>query len=136
MPRCPACAVRAAARSGVERRDGHVATTSRCVWGEDPCAEEQDRPGRVTYGDRPDKRPDRPQVVRSTRGVERAVPRWGTREDGQAAATTRQTTFGSKIAPRLARHGVAPGADLDGADAARVTAAQLAALEGPLCIPR
>jgi uncharacterized protein DUF4277 len=43
-----ACAGRAAARVGVERRDVHVETTSRRVGGDDQCAEEQDVPFRVT----------------------------------------------------------------------------------------
>jgi Domain of unknown function (DUF4277) len=45
-----ACAVRAAARFGLERRYGHFETTSRNVWGDDQFAEEQDLPFRVTYG--------------------------------------------------------------------------------------
>jgi hypothetical protein len=43
-----ACAVRAAARVGVECRDGHFETTSRRLWGAYQCAEEQDVPFRVT----------------------------------------------------------------------------------------
>jgi hypothetical protein len=43
-----ACAVRAAARFGVEGRSVHSATTSRSLWGDDPCAEEQGVPRRVT----------------------------------------------------------------------------------------
>jgi hypothetical protein len=43
-----ACAVRAAARFGLERRDVHVDTTSCSVWGDSQCAEEGDRPCRVT----------------------------------------------------------------------------------------
>jgi Domain of unknown function (DUF4277) len=45
-----ACAVRAAARFGLERRSGHCDTTSRHVWGDYHFAEAQDIPFRVTYG--------------------------------------------------------------------------------------
>ena len=45
-----ACAVRAAARLGLERRYVHFDTTSRHVWGDYPCAEEQDVPFQITYG--------------------------------------------------------------------------------------
>ncbi len=45
-----ACAVRAAARLGVERRDVHVDPTSRRVWGDSPCAAEPDVPCPVTSG--------------------------------------------------------------------------------------
>ena len=45
-----ACAVRASIRFGLERRYGHFDTTSRSVWGDYQCAEEQDLPFRVTYG--------------------------------------------------------------------------------------
>lgn len=45
-----ACAVRAAARFGLERRYVHFDTTSRNVWGDYQFAEEQDLPFRVTYG--------------------------------------------------------------------------------------
>jgi hypothetical protein len=93
MPLFTAWAVRAAARYGVARRYGPLDTTSRSVWGEDPCAEEQDLPFRVTYGDSQEKRPDLKPLVRSTLGVERAVPMWGKREDGQAADKPRKTTL-------------------------------------------
>ena len=53
-----ACAVRAAARFGLERRYVHFDTTSRSVWGEYQCAETQDLPFQVTYGYSKDKRPD------------------------------------------------------------------------------
>jgi hypothetical protein len=43
-----ACAVRAAARFGVERRYVHLDTTSRSVWGDYQFAEEPDVPFRVT----------------------------------------------------------------------------------------
>jgi hypothetical protein len=43
-----ACAVRAAARFGVEGRDVHFETTSRRLWGDYQWAEEQDVPFRVT----------------------------------------------------------------------------------------
>jgi hypothetical protein len=43
-----ACAVRAAATFGLEHRYVHFDTTSRSVWGEYQCAEDQDLPFRVT----------------------------------------------------------------------------------------
>jgi hypothetical protein len=43
-----ACAGRAAARFGLERRYVHFDTTSRNVWGDYPCAEEQDVPFQLT----------------------------------------------------------------------------------------
>ena len=45
-----ACAVRAATRSGLERRSVHFDTTSRSVCGEYQFAETQDLPFQVTYG--------------------------------------------------------------------------------------
>src|SRR5215468_11530416 len=44
MRLCTACAVRAAMRLDLERRYGHVETTSHRVWGDDQCAEPQARP--------------------------------------------------------------------------------------------
>jgi transposase len=123
-----ACAVRAAARFGLERRDVHVDTTARSVWGDYQSGENQDLPVQVTYGDSKDQRPDLKQVVLSTRCVERAVPMWGTPADGKASAKTRKTTLLSEIAHLLARDGVQPGASIDRADAALVTEDNLAAL--------
>ncbi len=45
-----ACAVRAAARFGLERRYVHFDTTSRSVWGDYQLAEEQDVPCQITSG--------------------------------------------------------------------------------------
>ena len=85
-----ACAVRAAARFGVERRYVHFDTTSRSVWGDYQFAEEQDVPFRVTYGYSKDKRPDLKQFVLSTLCIDRTVPIWGKLEDGNAS--TRPST--------------------------------------------
>jgi transposase len=131
-----ACAVRAAARYGLERRYVHFDTTSRSVWGEYQCAEEQDLPFRVTYGYSKDKRPDLKQFVLSTLCVDRAVPIWGKLEDGNASDKTLNTTLLSEIAQLLARHGVAPGAYIYVADAALVTEDNLAALKDTLFITR
>lgn len=135
-PRVTAWAVRAVTRVGVERRDVHGETTARRVWGADPLAEAPDVPCSVTSGDRPEKRPDRQPWVRSMRGVDRAVPRWGTPADGHAAANTRQPRRWSESAPLLARHGGPPGASIDRADAAWVTADPRAALGDRVCLPR
>ena len=131
-----ACAVRAAARYGVERRYVHFDTTSRSIWGEYQFAEEQDLPFRVTYGYSKDKRPDLKQFVLSTLCVDRAVPIWGKLEDGNASDKTLNTTLLSEIAQLLARHGVAPGAYIYIADAALVTEDNLAALKDTLFITR
>jgi len=131
-----ACAVRAEARFGVERRYVHFDTTSRSVWGDYQFAEEQDVPFRVTYGYSKDKRPDLKQFVLSTLCIERTVPIWGKPEDGNASDKTLNTTLLSEIATILARHGVAPGAYIYVADAALVTEDNLAALGNTLFISR
>lgn len=131
-----ACAVRAAARVGVECRDVHVETTSRRLWGDDQCAEAQDVPFRVTSGDSQDQRPDLQPFVLSRRCVDRTGPMWGKPEEGHASDKTLNTTWLSAIATILARHGVAPGAYIDVAEAALVTADNLAALGNTLCIRR
>jgi transposase len=131
-----ACAVRAAARFGLERRYVHFDTTSRSVWGDYEFAEEQDVPFRVTYGYSKEKRPDLKQFVLSTLCVDRAVPIWGKPEDGNASDKTLNTTLLSEIAQLLAHHGVAPGAYIYIADAALVTEDNLAALGDTLFITR
>jgi transposase len=131
-----ACAVRAAARFGLERRYVHFDTTSRSVWGDYPFAEEQDLPFQVTYGYSKDKRPDLKQFILSTLCVDRAVPIWGKPEDGNASDKTLNTTLLSEITQLLARHGVQPGAYIYIADAALVTEDNLAALENTLFITR
>jgi hypothetical protein len=122
-----ACAVRAGPRVGWERRSVHVETTSRSGGGEAQWAAAPDVPCRGPSGESQAKRPARPQVVRSRRGVDRAGPIGGTPADGHAADPTRQTTRVSESAPLLAHHGVHPGAERYMADAARGTADQLAA---------
>jgi transposase len=131
-----ACAVRAAARFGLERRYVHFDTTSRSVWGEYEFAEEQDVPFRVTYGYSKEKRPDLKQFVLSTLCVDRAVPIWGKPEDGNASDKTLNTTLLSEIAQLLGRYGVQPGAYIYIADAALVTEDNLAALENTWFITR
>ena len=131
MTRFPAWAGRAAARFGVERCSGHVETTSRRVWGDSQCAEAHDLPFQVTDGSSQEKRPDLKPFVLSTLGVDRAVPMWGKPEDGHAADTTRNPTRLAEITQLLARDGVQPGASLSMADAALVTADNLAALANP-----
>jgi transposase len=130
------CAVRAAARFGLERRYVHFETTSRSVWGAYQFAETQALPFQVTYGYSKDKRPDLKQFVLSTLCVDRAVPIWGKSEDGNASDKTLNTTLLSEIAQLLAQYGVQPGAYIYIADAALVTEANLAALEDTLFITR
>jgi transposase len=98
MKRFTACAVRAVRPFGLERRSVHVDTTSRNVWGEYQCAEDQDLPFQVTYGDSKDQRPDLKQCILSTLCVDRAVPIWGTAEDGKASDKTLNTTLLSEMA--------------------------------------
>ena len=66
----------------------------------------------MTYGDSKDKRPDLKQFVLSRLCVDRTVPIWGKPENGNASDKTLNTTLLSEIATILARHGVAPGADI------------------------
>jgi len=131
-----AWAGQAVTRVGVERRSVPFDTTSRSVWGADQCAEEQDVPFSVTYGDRQEKRPDLKQFGRSTRCVDRAVPIWGTPADGNASDQTLHTTRWSEIAQLLARQGVQPGADIDMAEAALVTDDHRAARGDPFFLTR
>jgi transposase len=131
-----ACAVRAAARFGLERRSVHFDTTSRSVWGAYECAETQDLPFQVTYGSSKDKRPDLKPCVLSTLCVDRAVPLWGKPEDGNASDKTLQTTLVAESAPLLAHDGVQPGASISMADAALVTDDNRAALGDTLFITR
>jgi transposase len=131
-----ACAVRAALRFGVERRYVHFDTTSRSVWGDYQFAETQDLPFQVTYGYSKDKRPDLKQFVLSTLCVDRAVPIWGKPEDGNASDKTLNRTLLSEISQLLAHYGVQPGAYIYIADAALVTADNLAALGDTLFITR
>jgi transposase len=131
-----ACAVRAAARFGLERRYVHFDTTSRSVWGDYQFTEAYDLPFQVTYGYSKDKRPDLKQFVLSTLCVERAVPIWGKLEDGNASDKTLNTTLLSEMAQLLARYGVQPGAYIYIADAALVTEDNLAALGDTFFITR
>ena len=88
-----ACAVRAAARFGLECRYVHFDTTSCSVWGDYQWAEEEDVPFQVTSGYSKDKRPDLKPFVLSSRCVERAVPIGGKPADGKASDKTLTTTL-------------------------------------------
>ena len=68
--------------------------------------------------------------------VDRAVPLWGTPEDGNASEKTIKNALLSNIATFLGQHGVAPGAYIYVADAALVTEDNLAALGDTLFITR
>jgi len=134
-----ACAVRADRVFGFDKRYVHFDTTSITVHGAYLCPEETEEsavPCRITYGYSKDKRPDLKQFVFSTLCVDRAVPLWGKPEDGNASDKTVHNTVLSGIATFLATHGVAPGAYIYVADAALVTADNLAALGDTLCITR
>jgi transposase len=74
--------------------------------------------------------------VLSTLCVDRAVPIWGKPEDGNASDKTLNATLLSEIAQLLAQYGVQPGAYISIADAALVTADNLAALRDTLFITR
>ena len=134
-----ACAVRADRVFGFDKRYVHFDTTSITVYGDylpPEEAAEQDVPCRITYGYSKDKRPDLKQFVFATLCVDRAVPLWGTPEDGNASDKTINNTLLSDIATFLAQHGVAPGAYIYVADAALVTEDHLAALGDTLFITR
>jgi transposase len=140
-----ACAVRADQVFGFDKRSVHFDTTSVSVYGDylppetPPQTEEPQEPQgpvTITYGSSKDKRPDLTQVVLSTLCVDRAVPLWGRAEDGHASDKTVNNTVLSNIATFLATHGVAPGAYISVADAALVTADNLAALGDTLFITR
>src|SRR5499425_2517490 len=137
-----ACAVRADQVYGLDKRYVHFDTTSISVYGEylppegqvDP--QEPAGPFTITHGYSKDKRPALKQFVFSTLCVDRAVPLWGTPEDGNASDKTINNTLLSDIATFLATHGVAPGAYIYVADAALVTEDNLAALGDTLFITR
>jgi transposase len=131
-----ACAVRAAARFGVDKRYIHFDTTSCSVWGDYEFPKTQEVPFSVTYGYSKAKRPDLKQFVLSMLCVDRAVPLWGKPEDGNASDKTLNTTVLSEIAQILGRQGVQPGAYIYIADAALVTEDNLAALKDTLFITR
>jgi transposase len=134
-----ACAVRADRVFGFDKRYVHFDTTSITVYGDYRPPEEageSEVPFRITYGSSKDKRPDLKQFVLSTLCVDRAVPLWGRAEDGNASDKTVNNTVLSNIATFLATHGVAPGAYIYVADAALVTADNLAALGDTLFITR
>jgi hypothetical protein len=117
-------------------------TTSISVYGEyrppeePPAQQEQAVPCTITPGYSNEKRPDLQQCIFSTRCVDRAVPLWGTPEDGHASDTTVHHTRLSDMATFLAPHGVAPGAYISVAEAALVTEDHVAALGDMLCITR
>jgi len=129
-----ACAVRADQAYGLDKQYVHFDTTSISVYGEyRPPEGPPDQPApavpfTITQGYSKDKRPDLKQFVFATLCVDRAVPLWGKPEDGNASDTTVNNTLLSTIATFLAQHGVAPGAYIYVADAALVTADNLAAL--------
>src|SRR2546426_7262786 len=134
-----ACAVRADRVFGFDKRYVHFDTTSIMVYGDyllPEDAQEHEIPFRITYGYSKDKRPDLKQFVFATLCVDRAVPLWGTPEDGNASDKTINNTLLSDIATFLAKHGVAPGAYIYVADAALVTEDNLAALGDTLFISR
>jgi len=137
-----ACAVRADQVYGLDKRYVHFDTTSISVYGDylppegQPDQPEPAVPFTITHGYSKDKRPDLKQFVFSTLCVDRAVPLWGTPEDGNASDKTINNALLSNIATFLGQHGVAPGAYIYVADAALVTEDNLAALGDTLFITR
>src|SRR6266850_1663185 len=131
-----ACAVRADMLFGFDKQYVHFDTTSKSVYGDYLPSEGQAVPFSITHGYSKDKRPDLKQFVFSMLCVDRAVPIWGTPEDGNASDKTLNTTLLSEIAHLLANHGVAPGAYIYIADAALVTEDNLIALRDTLFISR
>ena len=102
-----ACAVRADQALHFDKRYVHFDTTSMTVYGDYALPEDQKVPFTITYGYSKDKRPDLKQFVFATLCVDRAVPIWGTPEDGNASDKTVNDTM-SNIATFLGKHGVAP----------------------------
>jgi transposase len=134
-----ACAVRADQVFHFDKRYVHFDTTSVSVYGDYLPPEDQQEhevPFTITHGYSKDKRPDLKQFVFATLCVDRAVPIWGTPEDGNASDKTVNNTLLSNIATFLGKHGVAPGAYIYVADAALVTEENLAALGDTLFITR
>jgi hypothetical protein len=131
-----AWAVRAVTPCGGARRAVPCATTACRVWGADACAATQEGPCRVPEGESTEPRPALQPCGRAMRGGARAVPRWGTPEEGQASDTTRPPPRWSAMAPRRARHGGAPGASLALAAAALGTEDQRTARGNPWCLSR
>jgi transposase len=126
-----ACAVRADQVFHFDKRYVHFDTTSVSVYGEYLPPEDQQEhevPFTITHGYSKDQRPDLKQFVFATLCVDRAVPIWGTPEEGNASDKTVNNTLLSNIATFLGKHGVAPGASIYVADAALVTEDTLAAL--------
>ena len=72
----------------------------------------------------------------ATLWVDRAVPLGGTPEEGNASEKTVHNPRLSSIATFLGQPGGAPGAYIDVAEAALVTADHLAALGAPLFLTR
>jgi transposase len=139
MKVCTACAVRADQALHFDKRYVHFDTTSMTVYGAYALpeeTEEQTVPFPLPYGYSKDKRPDLKPFVCATLCVDRAVPIWGPPEDGHASDQTVTNSLLSNIATFLGKHGGAPGADSDVADAALVTEDTLAVLGDTLFIPR
>jgi len=142
MKRCTACAVRADQVGGWEKRYVPFDTTSVRVDGASlppqaqPGQQEQAGPLTIPHGSSKATRPELQQCVCSTLGVDHAIPLWGTPHEGHASETTVNHPLLAEIATCLAKHGVAPGADIDGAAAARVTPDHRAARGATLCISR
>jgi len=137
-----ACAVRTDQAYGLDNQYVHFDTTSISVYGDYlPPEGQPDQPVpavpfTITHGYSKDKRPDLKQFIFSTLCVDRAVPLWGKPEDGNASDKTVNNTLLSHLATFLGQHGVAPGAYIYVADAALVTADNLAALGDTLFITR
>jgi transposase len=134
-----ACAVRADQVCHFDKRYVHFDTTSVSVYGAYRPPEDQQEhevPFTITHGYSKDKRPDLKQFVFATLCVDRAIPIWGTPEDGNASDKTVNNTLLSNIATFLGKHGVAPGAYIYVADAALVTEENLGALGDTLFITR
>jgi transposase len=91
-----ACAVRADQVCHFDKRYVHFDTTSVSVYGDYLPPEDQQEhevPFTITHGYSKDKRPDLKQFVFATLCVDRAVPIWGTPEDGNASDKTVNNTL-------------------------------------------
>ena len=101
----------------------HYDTTSITVFGDYAMTDE---PFKITYGHSKDKRPDLKQFLVEMLCVERNIPLFGATRDGNASDKTLNNELLSHISKYMARYGIKEGAFVHVADAAFVTAENLA----------
>ena len=129
-------AFQAASRFPLDLRHVHFDTTSVSVWGDyDTGVDPSDRL-HLTYGHSKDHRPDLKQFLLQTLCVHRNIPILGGCADGNASDKTLNHTLLTRISRHMARHGLGAGDFLYVADAAMVTADNLARIGNNLFVTR